>query len=268
MLPIMSIAAALVMGQMKRAIQSGLLVIVSAACVIAVSWFMGQLYPDVVSFTANAQITARITPRLLDLVAALAAGAAGAFAMSRDDIADSLPGVAIAISLVPPLCVAGVSLAYSRWDAVLGALLLFFTNVLAILLTGGGVLALLGLSQAATIELHGNTRRNAFLAIIIGVMIITIPLTLTGRRVIRETQNQLLVRQTAEEWLVGTEFEVRSVQVVGNTASLIISGPGTPPSIDDLVADLEKAVGSPVSVELEIVSSQKQSHQAVSMAGP
>ena len=36
--------------------------------------------------------------------------APGAFCLSREDVANSLPGVAIAISLVPPLCVVGISL--------------------------------------------------------------------------------------------------------------------------------------------------------------
>jgi len=268
MLPIMATTAALVMGQMGRAIQSGLLVITGVASVIAVSWLMGVLYPDVVSFTDNSQITARISPRLLDLIAALAAGAGGAFAMSRDDVADSLPGVAIAISLVPPLCVVGVSLAYSQWDAALGALLLFVTNALAILLAGGGVLALLGLARAATVELRGHARRNAFIAILISVFIVAIPLTLTGRQVVRELQTQFLVRQIAVDWLAETDFEVRGVQVVGDATSLTISGPGTPPSFDELVASLEESLGPSATIELESIASQKQIHRGTSAGGP
>ncbi|MGD2077000.1 MAG: DUF389 domain-containing protein [Chloroflexota bacterium] len=268
MLPIMATAAALVMGQMTRATQSALLVLAGVIGVIAVSWLLAWLYPEVISFTTNSQITARISPRLLDLVAALAAGAAGAFAMSRDDIADSLPGVAIAISLVPPLCVVGISLAYNQIDAALGALLLFTVNALAILLAGGGVLATLGLAQAATIRLAGNARRNAFTIILIGVLIITIPLTVTGRRVINQLQNQVMVRQAADEWLAGTDFEVRSVQIVGNNASLIISGPGEPPPFEALIAAVEEAVGQPLSVELESLASQKQVHLQARPAGP
>jgi uncharacterized membrane protein len=52
----------------------------------------------------------------------------------REEIADSMGGVAIAISLVPPLCVVGIALSQGSWDAASGALLLFLTNFLAILL--------------------------------------------------------------------------------------------------------------------------------------
>lgn len=69
----------------------------------------------------------------------------GAIAMSWDDIPDSLPGVAIANPLVPPLYVVGISLSEFQWSAAFGAMELFLTNFLSILLVGGGILALLEL---------------------------------------------------------------------------------------------------------------------------
>ena len=115
--------------------------------VIFVSWLLAFLnLTAVIDIETNSQISGRISPRLLDLFAALASGAAGAFAMSRKDVADSLPGVAISISLVPPLCVVGVTLSTGEVSAAMGAL--FVTNFFSILLTGGGVLALLGLAAA------------------------------------------------------------------------------------------------------------------------
>jgi len=59
-------------------------------------------------------------------------------------VSDALPGVAIAISLVPPLAVVGLTLEGGEPSQALGALLLFLTNVAAILLTGIAVMALLG----------------------------------------------------------------------------------------------------------------------------
>jgi uncharacterized membrane protein len=68
---------------------------------------------------------------LLDLIIALASGAAGAFALSRADISDSLPGVAIAISLVPPLNNTGILLAAGEKHLATESFLLFTTNFLA-----------------------------------------------------------------------------------------------------------------------------------------
>jgi len=139
MTPILATAAALVTGRMDRASRSLGLVVPGIISVVALGWAVGVLYGGALSFETNSQITARILPRVIDLVAALASGAAGAFCMSREDMADSRPGVAIAISLVPPLCVDGISLSHAEWAAAEGAYLLFITNVLAILLAGGGI---------------------------------------------------------------------------------------------------------------------------------
>jgi len=147
MTPVMATAAAFVVGSMDRAARSLLLVAAGVALVITVSWLTGNVHTGVISYTNNPQITERVSPNLMDLIIALAAGAAGAFAMSRDDIADSLAGVAISISLVPPLCVVGIALSDGHWTSSLGALVLFLTNFLSILLAGGGVLATLGLAK-------------------------------------------------------------------------------------------------------------------------
>ncbi len=71
------------------------------------------IIPDVmISFTENGEIASRIQPGLFSLFTALGAGAAGAFIISRAEIANSMGGVAIAISLVPPLCVVGISISH------------------------------------------------------------------------------------------------------------------------------------------------------------
>jgi uncharacterized membrane protein len=58
----------------------------------------------------ESQVAGRVDPTLGDLIAALATGAVGSFALVRDDVSDTLPGVAIAFSLVPPLAVVGLTL--------------------------------------------------------------------------------------------------------------------------------------------------------------
>jgi hypothetical protein len=146
-------------------------------------------------------------------------------------------------------------------------LLLFTVNVLAILLAGGGVLAVLGLYKATTVKLSGHGRRNAFILLVLGVLIVAIPLTLTGRKIVRDVQSQIIVRQVANEWLTGTEFELRAVNIVGDTASLVISGPGEPPPFDELVSNLEESTSEPLTVELESLASQKQIYEA-SGTGP
>jgi uncharacterized hydrophobic protein (TIGR00271 family) len=261
MTPIMGTTTGMITGKMQRALDRLLLVIAGVMVVIALSWLMGVLYSGVISFSENSQITSRIAPRFIDLVAALASGAAGAFCLSRDDIADSLPGVAISISLVPPLCVVGISISQGQWSAAEGAFLLFLTNFLAILLAGGAVLAILGLNSAALNEVKGTARRNAYAVIIVAVLLVSIPLTLTSRRVTQETLTEIYSRQVAEDWVAGSEFHVRQVQSSGNTVYIVVLGNGDPPPTGELFAEIEAAVGHPVQIDLEMLPSRRINNQ-------
>jgi len=85
------------------------------------------------------EVAARTAPNLLDLGIALVAGGLATYAKLRSDAVSSLAGTAIAVALVPPVCVMGLLLAHQRWAQATGAGLLFTTNLLGIL-TGGLVL--------------------------------------------------------------------------------------------------------------------------------
>jgi uncharacterized hydrophobic protein (TIGR00271 family) len=257
MTPIMAAAAALVTGQMGRAGRSLLLVAVGVIAVIGVSWLLGTLYSGVISFDSNSQILGRVSPRLIDLIAALASGAAGAFCMAREDISDSLPGVAISISLVPPLCVVGISLQAGQWDAAGGAFLLFLTNFLSILLAGGGVLALLGLSRAAMVKITGTARRNAFLVIIVSVVVVMVPLWITGTRISEDARTEGVTKAVAARWAAGTAYEVRSVNANYDKVVILVTGSGTLPAFANLETELKAALQRPVTVILDVVTAEK-----------
>jgi uncharacterized hydrophobic protein (TIGR00271 family) len=259
MTPIMATAAALVMGRMDSALRSSLLVVLGVALVIGVSLLIGVIMNTIshISYTQNTQITSRISPRLTDLFIALASGAAGAFAMSRDDIADSLPGVAISISLVPPLCVVGLGLSAGEWTVAWGAMQLFLTNFFSILLAGGGVLAFLGLGAAATKNLTGHTRRNAFIVIGLGLFLITLALASTSIRVTRETLTEYQTSQTVEEWLAQSGYEPESIDAHGGVVKLAIFGEGDLPPLPNLELEIERRTRRPGVVDLVIVPVQR-----------
>ncbi len=66
-------------------------------------------------------------------VVAVVAGFAAAFAIIKPHLNETLPGVAIAVALVPPLASAGVGLSLFDWEMFSGALLLFLVNVIGIM---------------------------------------------------------------------------------------------------------------------------------------
>jgi uncharacterized membrane protein len=72
----------------------------------------------------------------LGLGVAFAGGVLSAISEAEQEpkITDSLVGVGIAVSLVPPLCVVGITLSRMAWADSLGAGRLFFTNLVGIAL--------------------------------------------------------------------------------------------------------------------------------------
>jgi uncharacterized hydrophobic protein (TIGR00271 family) len=264
MTPIMATAAALIMGDMGRAARALALVGLGTAGVVLLSWLIGTLSPAFIDFANNAQITGRVSPRLIDLLAALASGAAGAFCLSREDVSDSLPGVAIAISLVPPLCVVGLALSSGEMDAALGAGLLFTTNFLAILLAGGAVLAFLGLNAAAQVQVRSSARRNAYIVIALATVLVAIPLAATGRTLSWESLAARQARRATTAWLAGKPYYVRLVSVHGDTVSITVTGTGEPPPFPALVQAVRRSVGRPVTVNLETIPAQVMSSAAPS----
>jgi uncharacterized membrane protein len=238
-----------------------LIVLVSVAGVIGTAWLLTELsVVTVISIENNTQFSSRTSPRLIDLYAALAAGAAGAFAISREDVADSLPGVAIAISLVPPICVAGIALAEGEWTAAGRAMLLFLTNFLSILLAGGGVLALLGLSAVAVKGLAPNARRRAFMVVALGIILITIPLGASTMTVYQQKSIKREAINLTEEWVHGTGYEVNRVDVVGNQVTLAIHGSGERPRLSELGDQLGTSLDQPVDIHLVIVPSEQEEY--------
>ena len=136
--PLYGVALSAVLGS-RRHLRDALLLLAAGVVVsVLIGVLMALLTFDRMPLDANTQIVGRTAPAVLDLVIAIAAGLAGAYALVRRDVANILAGVAIAITLVPVLEVAGISLGSGRLDLALGALLLFLTNAAAIMLGGDG----------------------------------------------------------------------------------------------------------------------------------
>jgi uncharacterized hydrophobic protein (TIGR00271 family) len=115
MTPIMGIALGLVRGDaglLRRALLAEILGVVLAVGMAA----LFGLLP--IKIEATPEMLARTEPTLLDLLVAVLAGFAGAYAMVDERISPALPGVAIATAIVPPLCRTWVFV--SRWEPIRG----------------------------------------------------------------------------------------------------------------------------------------------------
>jgi uncharacterized hydrophobic protein (TIGR00271 family) len=238
MLPIMGLAFAVSIGDRKAIVSSILVGVAGMVTAVGVGYILGKATVFTFDPTTNAQIMARTAPRLVDLAAALATGLAGAFAIGRKDVSDTLPGVAIAISLVPPLTNAGILLSAGQVDLAMGSLLLFVTNYFAILITGTLVFGLMGYPGVSMVPKSMRSRRVAIALIAVMIILIAIPLGLTGRGVAEATIAENRAAQATKAWIAGTGYKYVSTQVGNQTVNILITGSGDLPPQQSLEQSL------------------------------
>ena len=232
MTPILGVAVGLVLADHKPLIRSMLLVILGAIAVIAIAYLMGAIEHSADAYATNSQVSARISPRLIDLVAALATGLVGAFALVRSDISDPLPGVAIAISLVPPLAVVGLLLGVGRYSDAAQALLLFGTNVAAIIATGTVVLLLYRVRDAAQRSGYpvGALSGRSLGTVAVMLVVVVVPLAIGSANVARDQQLATAARPVADQWAAEAGWQATFVEASNNTIQVTALGP--PPEVD------------------------------------
>jgi uncharacterized membrane protein len=258
MVPIQGTMLAAVLGDRKNLVRSVGLVIAGAAAAVAIGFVLGTIVPGVVDAQTNAQVAARVDPRLIDLLASLATGAVGSIALVRKDISDTLPGVAIAISLVPPLAVVGLTLQARQWGQAGGAALLFVTNVAAILGVGTVVMASYRVHrmspQYGTAEARALNRRNAVFVIAALTVNVVVPLTSASVTVAHQTSRETAVTAAADAWVPGTGWSLTAVTTddAGHTVAQF-QGPPPYPDTSGLRSQLVTRGVPPQTVQVQFV---------------
>jgi uncharacterized hydrophobic protein (TIGR00271 family) len=254
MTPILGIVLAVVLGDAPNLRRCLLLVVLGAAAVIGVAWLGGFFVSYPIVAATNGQVAARVTPGLVDLIAALATGAVGSVALARSDISDTLPGVAIAISLVPPLAVVGLTLESGAPHQALGALLLFTTNVAAILASGIVVMALYRTLRVRAVA-PAFHRRGAIAVITVFLLVVIVPLTISQNRIDRTTAREVDVTAVASHWADTAGWDVLGVKARGNRIFVDATGPNPAPDLHALRNDLDSAGLAGVNVMVNLIPS-------------
>jgi uncharacterized hydrophobic protein (TIGR00271 family) len=259
MLPIMGLAFGISLGD-GRAIGMSLLVGAGGIITAIVVGYVLSLVVVTASFDPEqvGQVMSRTSPGLLDLLAALATGLAGAFAIGRKDVSDTLPGVAIAISLVPPLANAGILLAAGRPDLAQGSVLLFVTNYLAIVLTGAFVFGLMGYPRVAFVGQSRRKKRIAVAAVILMSVLIALPLGAQSFFTWVEQSVTGKAGDLTEAWLEGSDYRLVSAEIdaVEQSVRVVVEGSGQVPAIDDLQQALAGELFG-AEVLLEVVPAER-----------
>lgn len=231
MTPILGTMLSIVLADRRNFAFSLLLVVSGAACAVLVGFIYGQVADEATIVKENnSQIAARVEPKLPDLIGALATGAVGSIALVRKDVAGTLPGVAIAISLVPPLCVAGLTFSTGNTADASGALLLFLTNFVSILFVGVIVMYIYKIHLLAA-NATNRYRTSTFLFLFVLLALVATVLSFSSMRLRKTREIERCLYDKAEPWAEehGWQTSIVIAREKGSKYSAKVIIAGSPP---------------------------------------
>lgn len=211
--PTVGIAYAMVMANRRLLKQASLTAFIGIMLTVMTAFFVASF---VGLRTLNPEIMSRTDPTLIDLGIAIGAGIAAAFAYTRQSLANTLPGTAVAVALVPPLCVVGIGLASWQMVLIQGAFILFLTNFVGIIFSGGLVFIVQGYGTIAK-------ARQGLVVTIVALLLLGLPLGYQMRHLLVSSnvrgQVETLVRN---QKVIFADKEIRNVKVASQSDSLLV----------------------------------------------
>lgn len=249
--PIVGMAYSIAMGNRKLLRRSSFTLLKGITLTILASWLTATF---IGLKTVDSEILARANPTLVDFGIAMAAGMAGAFANIRRSISNALPGVAIAVALVPPLSVVGIGLSIGEQEIAIGSSLLFLTNLICIVFFGS--LVFLFQSYGSIDRAKHGLAMSTVVMFLLGV-----PLTLSMRELIIEKNvryqiSDLIVYET--ETFNNADIKLISVIPKKDYLKVVIEVAAPVDSISQnqiaLVRNfLSQRIGRPIDLEVTII---------------
>ncbi len=206
------------------------------------------------------QIEARTEPTFLDVMIAIFGGIAGIISIARKDISTTLPGVAIATALMPPLCVAGYGLANGSLEIASKAFYLFFLNSFFVAFATYVILTLMDFPQ----KMYANKkdRRKNIIFVTIFSILMLVPSFLIFKSVYQEYNQEQMLKK-----FIATSFEGEAINYVDgyklippeNPNELVLKVYGTYINDDNIDTYKEglKQVGLDYITNIEIISTSE-----------
>jgi uncharacterized hydrophobic protein (TIGR00271 family) len=235
--PVLAAAGAVVMGWSKRFYGAIWLVLSMGVGAIVLSGFITLLSPDIVFIPE--QVLARTRPTFYDLLIALAAGSAGAYTITRKE-SGAIPGVAVAVALLPPLASAGVLIMTGEFELAVRAVVLFFTNLVAMVLAAALTFMACGVSPASARRHSAGFIQSKLWLFALLVLAISIPLFFYSEKIIFNAHYRAARSESLQTWLRENDLTLVNVEILleNRIVYLALEGPNPPVRIKSLFEDL------------------------------
>ena len=135
--PVLALGLAIVTLSPKSLSRSLFGIINSIAVVLALSFIASLVVHDGNYLTT--QILARGEYSHLFFIIAILSGVGAAYSLLNPNIKTALPGVAVSVSLLPPLCVSGIALAQENYLLLTNSQRIFWANFIGIIIAASVV---------------------------------------------------------------------------------------------------------------------------------
>ncbi|MFH1457341.1 MAG: TIGR00341 family protein, partial [Patescibacteria group bacterium] len=142
--PILNLSLGIVIADKTVIGHSIRIILQSLGIVLSVSLIIAFLFPI---DNINGEIYSRLVSNIPYFLIAFSAGLAATFAWSKKNLSAMLPGVAIAVSLLPPLSVVGIGLGTFSMSLIRGSLVSFLLNLFGIILGSVIIFSLLNFQK-------------------------------------------------------------------------------------------------------------------------
>lgn len=261
MLPIRGLAFGALAGNVNLFRQGLIAVAQGTFLAVGISCCLGWLV-GIPGF--GGEVLSRSEPTLLDLGIAVAAGGISGYAKVEPKISESLAGTAIAVALMPPVCVIGLGLSQMNWSLSLGATLLYLTNLLGITLA-----CMLTFLVTGCTPLH--QARKALLWTLAFTSVLLIPLGLSFAELVRQAQLETNLRKA----LLNRTITFQRVELIRSDTNWLTNPPQvrltvraqddvTPKQVQLLEEFLEQEMAQPFTLIFEVTQVEEVRRESLS----
>ena len=222
MTPILAFAGSLVMGWPVRASRVAMRLVLATLFVFVLAYLLPLVFRLPVNVVIPDEILTRTHPTIGELLIGLCAGIAAAYILVRKEAASALPGVAISVALVPPLCAAGLLTFGKKYALAWEAFFLYATNLVAIILTAGIVLLLTGFKPRVS-DVKSNLRVGAGMTLAtFFVALVAVPLSIRTFADIRDLHDQEVAISVITDWIGENSVEIVNVDLEDNLLQIFL----------------------------------------------
>lgn len=211
--PFISSSFGLVVGDKKIIRESLLHGLGSVLFAIVISFIIAGLF----NITSNSLMSLIAEPGFGTVPLSLAVGSAAALAFSSE-ARETLAGVAVAIALVPPAAVAGITLASFNTTLFFQVSLVILSNIMSLILAGSLTFKLLGVEPRTSYRKNVSEKKlnKAFKITTISIMLIAGVVAYLSYQDLETTNAENMVEQQVNEYydnVIQSSVEVQEGQV-------------------------------------------------------